>query len=752
MAQNPQASQQQDLLVSAGLLRKIDKLRERNIGKHLVVVGDQSSGKSSLLESLTGIPFPRDVELCTRYATQITQRRDDVSRVEVSIIPGPNATDAHKRHLEGYVTRPLSPEAFRATFPAILHEVNARMGIRMRSSSDSGYASDEFASEADYTSDDTLNRPQTPATASTASQGGSVFSEDVLKIEICGPSVDYLTVIDVPGIFRTPTEGITTKEDMIMVRNMVRWYIQDSRTVILAVLPSNIDVSTQEILTLAEEYDKNGERTLGILTKPDLVTEPSTKAAVCNIVRGKKKQLTLGYYIVRSRGADQDDAGFKHREDLFKQEPWSSLPPERVGVKALKARLAELLGHMARREFPKLRKDINEMLQVAERERNGLGPSRKDEHEQRRFLSGIAGRFQDRVRQALEAQYAGDSAFEQSIALRLVTQVVNLADAFSEDFHDQAVLRRFEAIDDNAEEKVAAAKDHGAQTTSISANNSILAFAQDIDPEDYPELDNIISHDYEVAEPEDGITDWIGGLYARSRGMDLGTFSSAVWAGAWKEQSSKWPSMSRAFMSKVIVAIHRFITAALHDVCLDPGVRDELWSAILDELLRRYEAGMTAADFLVSAERDAKPYTLDHHFNQGRQRSRGARIAGHLKPLSVEHASSGQRLVTVSQVRSATEKKSNIEDVVEKLHDDLGAYYDIARKRFVDNLLNQAVNYRLLFGPSTPLGVLSQEWVIGLRADQLDAIAGESPSVREHRERLARKIVDLTAAKDILRQ
>lgn len=89
-------------------------------------MGDQSSGKSSLLESLTGIPFPRDVELCTRYATQITQRRDDVPRVEVSIIPGPNAPEAHKKHVEGYRTEGLTPEEFRARFPSILHEVSVK--------------------------------------------------------------------------------------------------------------------------------------------------------------------------------------------------------------------------------------------------------------------------------------------------------------------------------------------------------------------------------------------------------------------------------------------------------------------------------------------------------------------------------------------------------------------------------------------------------------------------------------------------
>ncbi|OCK97317.1 uncharacterized protein K441DRAFT_460501, partial [Cenococcum geophilum 1.58] len=61
----------------------------------LVGVSDQSPGKSSLPESLTNIPFPRNLELCTRYATQITSRRGSGSRVDITIIPGPHASDAH---------------------------------------------------------------------------------------------------------------------------------------------------------------------------------------------------------------------------------------------------------------------------------------------------------------------------------------------------------------------------------------------------------------------------------------------------------------------------------------------------------------------------------------------------------------------------------------------------------------------------------------------------------------------------------
>jgi Dynamin family len=117
-------------LTSPGRLRKIDQLREKNIGKYLplpqlVAVGDQSSGKSSLLESLTGIPFPHGQELCTRYATQITHRREDHPRIDISIIPGPHASPADKKQLELYRRQLQSTEQLRTEFPTILDNVSS---------------------------------------------------------------------------------------------------------------------------------------------------------------------------------------------------------------------------------------------------------------------------------------------------------------------------------------------------------------------------------------------------------------------------------------------------------------------------------------------------------------------------------------------------------------------------------------------------------------------------------------------------
>ncbi len=92
----------------------------------LVVVGDQSSGKSSLLEGLTNLSFPTASDLCTRHATQIILRRTprEDATVKVSIIPGPSSygNEAYKLGLEGF-SRSLGINFDAQEFKAILDEV-----------------------------------------------------------------------------------------------------------------------------------------------------------------------------------------------------------------------------------------------------------------------------------------------------------------------------------------------------------------------------------------------------------------------------------------------------------------------------------------------------------------------------------------------------------------------------------------------------------------------------------------------------
>jgi hypothetical protein len=99
-------------LVSSTLLEKIDRLFACNAGEYvdlpqLVVVGDQSSGKSSVLEGLTGLPFPRDSGLCTRFATQITFRRSSEESIVASIIPAKSSSQERQESLRAWNTSPM---------------------------------------------------------------------------------------------------------------------------------------------------------------------------------------------------------------------------------------------------------------------------------------------------------------------------------------------------------------------------------------------------------------------------------------------------------------------------------------------------------------------------------------------------------------------------------------------------------------------------------------------------------------------
>ena len=113
------------------LLDKIDKLFACKVGEYvdlpqLVVVGDQSSGKSSVLEALTSLPFPRESTLCTRFATHITFRRSVETTVTASIIPAQDSNEDHQRKAREWTKGNLS-QLDTTTFASIMEEV--RWGV-----------------------------------------------------------------------------------------------------------------------------------------------------------------------------------------------------------------------------------------------------------------------------------------------------------------------------------------------------------------------------------------------------------------------------------------------------------------------------------------------------------------------------------------------------------------------------------------------------------------------------------------------
>jgi hypothetical protein len=184
------------------------------------------------------------------------------------------------------------------------------------------------------------------------------FSNDILRLEISGPEQEHLSVIDVPGIFKSTTEGMTTKADIQLVRNMVKGYMDNPRSVMLAVVPASIDLATQEILELATEADIHGDRTLGVLTKPDLV-DRGAESGVADLVEGRARPMKLGWHIIRNPGQKELQDMSIDRSDLeavfFRSStPWSSIEKGKVGIDSLRLRIKEVLSSLVKKEFPKV--------------------------------------------------------------------------------------------------------------------------------------------------------------------------------------------------------------------------------------------------------------------------------------------------------------------------------------------------------------------------------------------------------------
>ena len=197
----------------------------------LVVCGDQSAGKSSVLEALTEIPFPRNDNLCTRFATEIILRRADASSLKIKLIPDPKRPSDEQANIKTF-------EESITNFDELPNIMNAAMAVmEIGDNSSSG------------------SKPR-------------AFARDVLSIEIEGPSRPQLTLVDIPGLIQTDTKGVT-KADVDLVGEITDQYITQPRTICLAVMSGANDYANQKILTKVREVDPEGDRTLGIITKPD---------------------------------------------------------------------------------------------------------------------------------------------------------------------------------------------------------------------------------------------------------------------------------------------------------------------------------------------------------------------------------------------------------------------------------------------------------------------------------------------------
>ncbi|KAI0105277.1 dynamin family protein [Nemania sp. FL0031] len=398
------------------LLDAVDQLRLQGIDHYIslpqiIVCGDQSSGKSSVLEAISGVPFPVKSNLCTRFPTELILRRSSRSDVTVSIIPHKELGRSEKEALSAFHKK-----------------------------------LDGFDGLADLT--------ESAKMAMGISMQGKGFSKDLLRIEISGPHHPHLTIVDLPGLIHSETKQ-QSASDVDLVRDVVQTYMAQPRSIILAVVSAKNDFANQIVLKLARSTDPEGKRTMGVITKPDTLVDGSgSEAMYVSLAQNREVEFDLGWHVLRNLDSEKVDGSSllrrrnEEEDAFFSESVWSKLPSTMLGVKELRTKLSEVLLEQIATELPSLITEIDDKLKECTDKLDGLGEPRATAHEQKFHLINISQRFQSLVKDATTGTYT-DSFFEKADTdlgykqrLRAVIQNLNrdFAKKMKESGHARKIL------------------------------------------------------------------------------------------------------------------------------------------------------------------------------------------------------------------------------------------------------------------------------------------------------------------------
>ncbi|XP_014879975.1 dynamin-1-like protein isoform X2 [Poecilia latipinna] len=278
----------------------------------IAVVGTQSSGKSSVLESLVG----RDL---LPRGTGIVTRRPLILQL-VHVDPG----DGRKNE-DGDVEE----------WGKFLHTKN------------------KIYSDFDEIRQEIENETE------RVSGNNKGISDDPIHLKIFSPHVVNLTLVDLPGITKVPV-GDQPKDIEIQIRDLILKHISNPNCIILAVTAANTDMATSEALKVAREVDPDGRRTLAVVTKLDLM-DAGTDAM--DVLMGRVIPVKLGIIGVVNRSQldinnKKSVADAIRDEYAFLQKKYPSLA-NRNGTKYLARTLNRLLMHHIRDCLPELKTRIN---------------------------------------------------------------------------------------------------------------------------------------------------------------------------------------------------------------------------------------------------------------------------------------------------------------------------------------------------------------------------------------------------------
>lgn len=354
----------------------------------LAVVGSQSCGKSSVLENIVGKDFlPRGTGIVTRRPLVLqlihVNPEDIPDDSHSSSVTGSLSSDLRDESSSSFSksSTPMSTQSMASANDDSNDDTEINLEDHLRRHLNGGRTEKKTSwgeflhlpNKKFYNFNDIRNEIANE-TSRIAGQNKGI-SRLPINLKIYSDKVLNLTLVDLPGLTKIPIGDQPTDIER-QTRNLILEYILKPNCIILAVSPANVDLVNSESLKLARQVDPLGKRTVGILSKLDLMDQGTN---ALDILKGNIYPLKLGFIGIVNR-SQQDIADNKSMDDslfsehqFFLNHPAYRLILNKCGTKFLSQTLNKILMNHIRDRLPDIKAKLNTLMGQTEQELASYG-------------------------------------------------------------------------------------------------------------------------------------------------------------------------------------------------------------------------------------------------------------------------------------------------------------------------------------------------------------------------------------------
>ena len=339
----------------------------------IICIGSQSSGKSSIIESIIGKDFlPKGSGIITRrpIILQLINQKEGEDYCEFFLKPNEKITDFSK------VTKEI-----------IL---------------------------------------QTEKIAGKE----KLISDKPIIMKIYSTKLIDLTLVDLPGLVKVPLKGQPENIDN-QIKKIVLDFISNSNSIILAITPSNIDISNSDSLKIAREVDPYFTRTLGVISKVDLV---ENYKEFVNIIKNNVYPLKYGYIGVTCRTSKENlnnkslDNQIQDEEEIYKEIDDYNDILNNLGIKNLTIKLKDLLTEKIKLSIPTIKENLNNIIFKKQKELKELGDEiilEDNEISMNTFLLSSVFKFTSKYKEFLNGDIINSNLNKTYIGAAKISKIFN---------------------------------------------------------------------------------------------------------------------------------------------------------------------------------------------------------------------------------------------------------------------------------------------------------------------------------------